>query len=285
MYNTIYNKVMLSYIILLSLFSISFCKPEIIGYWEGYSEYNVEPYPIDEISTNVTIIQIAFIAPAPSSNNISTQWSFGISTAAYMPETILKGIKKIKKHKQKILVSLMDTGDTHWNTVDVDLFSYNLLTLIETWDLDGVNIDSESAMSSTVYVKTFIKLIKSLRKYLGPLRLITYSTYGQTPFDTAILNATSEYIDMVQTMSYWEDINASISTFNWYANAINDSNKVALGFSVIESALSTVEYVGNWLSMNGYNKMMLWSVTQDVPGISGTSANTWIDTMYNSLQT
>lgn len=277
---------MLSFILLL-LFLSAKSTPEIIGYWEGYDEYNVYPYPIDQISVNVSIIQIAFFAPAvpkgPSPE--STFWEFGISTATYMPESIFRGIRNLQNRTNppKILISIMDTPETFWNTVNIDIFSYNLMTLIEEWNLDGINIDAESGMPSDDYIETFISLIKSLRSYIGPDKLLTYTTYGQSLYDSEILNATHQYIDMLETMSYWDDIDETIDTFNWYANVMNDPTKIVIGVGVNITDPSTIKGVGNWLMDNGYNKMMLWSVTQDVQEITGIPNNSWINLIYESL--
>ena len=274
-------------LVLLSFFVLIYCTPEIIGYWEGYLEYGIQPYSIDHVSENVSIIEIAFIAPLALQwpSNISTQWNFSIAANAYSPESILRGIKKLQQryNRPKILLSIMDTPTVPWNIVDHDIFSYNLLTLIEDWNLDGVNIDAESSMSSYGYADTFISLIKSLRKHLGPKRLLTYSTYDQTQYDIDILNSTAQDIDIVQIISYWLNSTEWISAFEWYGALVNDTNKIAVGFAVTQSQLSTVQTVGSWLSNNSFNKMMLWSLTQDVSRVSFEPANTWIDTMYASL--
>lgn len=268
------------------LFTSVLSSPEIIGYWEGYDEYTIQPYPIELVSENVTIIQIAFIAPAlpKAPSTVSTQWSFGISTTTYNPRSIHYGIKLLQARSQrpKILLSIMDTPQVSWNNVDIEVFVYNLMTLIEDWDLDGVNIDAESSMAEN-YIQTFIMLVQTLRRYLGPTRLLTYSTYGQTEYDTAILNVTREDIDILQTLSYWSNVTDMISTFEWYGNLMNDTSKIALGFAVNMTAPATIQQTGQWLSANGYNKAMLWSVTQDVEAISGYPDNTYVDTMYASL--
>ena len=272
---------------LLLLFTLVLSSPEIIGYWEGYDEYSIQPYPIELVSENVTIIQIAFIAPASpkAPSTVSTQWSFGISTVTYNPRSLRHGIKLLQARSQrpKILLSIMDTPQVSWSNVDIEVFSYNLLTLIEDWDLDGVNIDAESSMPYDVYVQTFITLVQTLRRYLGPNRLLTYSTYGQTEYDTAILNVTKQDIDILQTLSYWSNATDMISTFEWYGNVMNDTSKIALGFAVNMTNLMTIQQTGHWLATNGYNKTMLWSLTQDVEAINGYPDGTYIDTMYASL--
>lgn len=275
--------------VLVSMLCIlaSCCSPEIIGYWEGYDESNIQPYPIEQVSENVTIIQIAFIAPAlpKSPSTVSTQWDYGISTVTYNARSIHHGIKMLQNRTERprILLSIMDTPDVLWNDVDIDIFSYNLMNLIEAWELDGINIDAESNMPYDKYVPTFIKLVKTLRESLGPNRLLTYSTYDQTSYDLEILNATRDDIDIVQTISYWANATDMIAAFQWYGHVMNDMSKIALGFSVDLTNLMTIREVGEWLTNNGYNKTMLWSVTQDVQAVSRYPDNTFINTMYESL--
>jgi len=277
----------MNYIIFCLLITLAISQPCITGYWEGYPEHKVQPYPISQVSENVSIIPIAFVAPTLpiSPSNFSTQYSFGISQTTYMPETIYRDIKRLKQksNSPKVLLSLMDTPDIHWQKVDLEIFTYNLMTLIENWNLDGVDIDAESQMPQDKYVETFVSLVKTLRKHLGPDRLITYTTYDMTSNDQQILSRIKDDIDIVHLMAYWDSFDSMIDEFQWYGNLVNDYNKISIGVAVTQTSLDTIKQIGNWLRDNHYNKMMLWSVTQDVFQITNNINNVFIDTIYESL--
>ena len=65
----------------------------------------------------------------------------------------------------------MDTPTIHWNIVNAEIFALNLEALIDDLGINGIDIDSESAMDADDYVSTFIQLIQTLRKVLGPFHI------------------------------------------------------------------------------------------------------------------
>lgn len=277
----------MQYLIILLFFAVVHSQPCITGYWEGYPEYTIQPYPINQISEHVAIVPIAFVAPAVpiSPSNFSTHYTLGISQTTYMFETIRHDIQKLKQrtNSPKVLLSLMDTPDIHWQMVDLEVFSHNLMTLIENWNLDGVDIDAESQMPQDKFVATFVSLVKILRIHLGSHRMITYTTYDMTLNDQAILSQITNDIDIIHLMAYWDSVDAMITEFQWYGNLINDYNKISIGVAVTQTSLDIIKQIGNWLQGQNYNKMMLWSVTQDVQQITNNTNNIFIDTIYNSL--
>ncbi len=257
-------------------------QPELIGYWEGYSEQNVLPYPLNQVPTNVTYIPIAFIAP--SSDGV--HWSPGISTQTYDLSQIQEWTSEIAQRQtgQQVLFSLMDTPTTHWNQINIDAFAPNIaLTVIEWNGLAGVDIDAESGMDPLVFADTYIHLIKALRNALGPNKTITYVTYLEGNNPETILSYTRDDLDLVSTMAYWDNLSEAQQLFQYYANIVGSPEKIVPGVACMQTSLTTVDQIGSWLKSIGQNKMMLWSLTQDVTAITGQPDSFWLESMYNSL--
>jgi hypothetical protein len=263
---------------------------KITAYWEGYAEMGmgrreIQPYLPEEINTSVDTVIIAFLAPAPPKkpNKRSTNWSFGISDATYNSELIRRSVLQLKKSnpKIKILFSLMDTPTTHWTNVDINSFVLNLRPLVTDWNLDGFDIDGESGMDITKFSATFIQLIKTLRSYF-PDKIVTYTCYTQSEFDQQIITSCKDDINMIHTMAYMDFFTEMQNLFNWYASIIGNPSKVSIGVCC-NTSRSEIQQLGTWLKSISNLRMMLWSLTQDVPQITGYPKDTWFNTIYTSL--
>lgn len=289
-----YFQTMRSQLCCLFLFLVLGIKSvDIIAYWEGYEEYGVLPLPLKEVSRNVSIVQIAFFSPLASisPNNKSTMFTFGIAGRTYTLETIARDIQILQGKGIKVLISIMDTKSVHWNDVDHNIFVYNVLTLMELWNLDGINIDGESGMAKRVYVRNFVRLIKTFRKTMdnwtanGNLtrKLLTYSTYQDISFDVDILAQTYNDIDILEVTSYFLNSTMMIKSFHHYARLMHDPTKVALGFAVRETTIPILNNVTAWLKAHNSSTAMLWSASQDVKKINGIGRDFFINTIYSNL--
>lgn len=251
----------------------------ITGYWEGYIEHNVPPYPLSHIPEDVNIIPIAFIAP--TTNNT---WEWGIASSVYDSDTLFNCIDDINNRglDQKVLFSLMDTPTVHWNDIDLDAFAKNVADTVNTKGLGGVDIDAESGMPQNTYVSCFIGLIKSLRKYLNNDKIITYTCYTESNLDKDILTEVADDIDILHTMSYFSGLNGMRDEFDFYGRLVG-YDKVSIGVGVDQTSLSEVKQIAKTLNKFGYNKMMLWSLTQDVNKLTGKPTDTWLHTITENL--
>lgn len=251
--------------------------PEISGYWEGYTEYNIDPYRLLDVPTYINIIPIAFIGITGNST-----WEWGIASQQYTSEEIINDINIVTQRGQKILFSLLDNKNLHWDQIDIPTYVNSIATAVTEYGLSGVDIDAESGMNPDDYVTTFIKLITTLRSVLGPDKLITYTCYTMSEYDQQILTACKNDIDIVHTMAYWDNFDDMMQLFTFYGNLVGN-DKISLGVSVTQTSLEEIQQLGSWCVTNGYNKMMLWSLTQDVQEISSQLDGTWSQTIYNSL--
>lgn len=247
----------------------------ISAYWEGYMEHNTYPYPLCHIPENVEIIPIAFIAPTSDSN-----WELGIAGSVYSENEIFNWINQINERGlgQKVLFSLLDTPQVHWDEINLDLFAQNVANTINLKGLGGVDIDAESGMDPKNYVNCFVNLIKYLRKYLNDDKIITYTCYTMSNYDSNILDKVKNDIDLVHTMAYFDGITGMEHEFNFYGNLVG-YDRVSIGVRTTQTSLNEVQEIAQKLNEMGYHKMMLWSLTQDVPKITNKPQNTYLDTI------
>lgn len=132
-------------------------------------------YILSVIPENVSVVIIAFVAPCnvDFDTSFADQVSMGTSITVNGITRLKYDIALLKQRMQppKILLSLMDTPTIHWNIVNAEIFALNLEALIDDLGINGIDIDSESAMDADDYVSTFIQLIQTLRKVLGPFHI------------------------------------------------------------------------------------------------------------------
>lgn len=268
---------------------------KLIGYWEGYPEKDTagvdqRPFPLNQIPDYFTHIPIAFCAPVKenTADKLATTWAFD-SSFIYTKTQILEWVTELKTNRgdtQKILLSLMDTPDTHWSTdVDIPAFAKNLARDIYLYNLDGVDIDAESGMSGD-YVGTFVLLIQSLREQFDvlallhpelPKKIISYTCYTASDNDHQILKQTKDSLEYLTTMAYWDNTPAAKDLFYTYADWIGSRKKVGIGFACPPQGtnLSSVIETTQWLEKEGYTIAMLWSSTRDIQAVSGLPSETY----------
>jgi len=222
------------------------------------------------------------------------EWAFD-TQIMYSSDQIKKWVQDINDRgtNQKVLLSILDTPETHWYPdVDIDEFAQNISKSVNEWGLGGIDVDAESGMidPSNHYVSTFVHLIKSLRRYLSSDKIISYTCYTQSSYDTNIISQCQEDIDYINTMAYWNDTDGQIALYQHYAKAIGDADKVGVGVKAGNGGdstnIDTVKDVANWFRDNNaikQKRMMLWSLTRDIKPITTKVNGAYLDTIYQNI--
>ena len=120
----------------------------INGYWGGYFD---SPLTLNKTPDYFNVVTLAFAGPDKDSS-VTTDFL----CSRFSKEIIIRWMKDLKKINPsvKILLSIIDNPTYHWNNVNLDLFTDNVLTIINEWGLDGIDIDGQSGMSEHCFVRT-----------------------------------------------------------------------------------------------------------------------------------
>lgn len=248
--------------------------PLTICYWAGYLKSDIT---LDKIPNGIDVVILAFANPINSICNPRFLCS------KYTETQIQNWISSVKKRGIKVLLSLIDRPEEHWNTVDIKTFIDTAFQLMQDWNLDGFDIDGESEMSSPDCIKYFSLLVSSLREKIGN-KIITYTCYeGTSSPDGPILSNIHQQIDWIQTMDYFDSFEDIQNLFQDYSNII-PPEKIVIGVKAGSdfTHLDIVEKVCSW---NKYKKgVMLWTINRDCPFYTNKMDFTWIHTIFNYLQ-
>ena len=254
-------------------------EPLLTTYWGGYFKNNkTDPQTLDMTPAYVDIVILAFVGPIEDS---TVETNFLCSQ--YSASQIKEWIKTCHKNNIKVFVSVLDTPQNHWNTIDLVKFSKSLKDLIDDWELDGVDIDAESGMPSEVYVDTFINLATCIKNEIKTLPL-TYTCYtGTNGPDGQILPKIKSKLDWIQLMAYFDSYEGMVYLYNDY-NKIIDNIVVGVkaGSDSSSTSLDEVEKLALWC--RNKKGIMLWTINRDTPQYTNCPTLTWAITIQHHLR-
>ena len=248
-------------------------------YWGGYFKNDPKyPQTLDMTPECVDIVVLAFVGPQQDSTIETT-----FLCSVYSEEKIKNWIDCCHKKGIKVYVSILDTPQTHWDKINLLTFAKSLKSLIDNWNLDGVDIDAESGMNPDNYIETFINLAKIVKAEIGNLPL-TYTCYtGIDGPDGEILKNIKSILDYIQLMAYFDSFDGMVSLYNNYKQIMGDN--IIIGVKAGEpdcTNLDVVEQLCIWNSNK--NGIMLWTINRDTPQYTNKELYSWTNTIYSSLK-
>jgi chitinase len=252
--------------------------PQEVGYWCGYRIDPQSTITLDMLASKPFVGQarLAFVGPAADS---SVDISFLCSI--HSAEKIKEWIKTLRAAGKQVTISFMDSAHTPWQDVDIKLFAKNLSTLVQEWDLTGVDIDAESTCEN--FTKTMISLVKECRAALPADKTITYTCYTCSNNDIQILTEVKDLLTTVTTMDYSDNFQSMVETAKFYALLVGES-KVSVGVKTGVTPLSQVAQLGPWVRAQGYQGVMVWSFDCDSHVYRTQKDWAWTDAVHDSLQ-
>ncbi|HET6842947.1 MAG TPA: hypothetical protein VFK06_14930 [Candidatus Angelobacter sp.] len=238
------------------------------GFWQGYSK--TEPSNLlNQVPAYVNYVTLFVAAPSPVST-VDTNYLCKDYSASQQQQWSAQ----LQNQGQNVLMSFMDTPSTHWNNVNIPDFVNSVQQEVITggWNLNGVDIDLESGMTSN-WVDSFVNLISSLRNTLGPDAVITADAYTQSDDEVAVLTQVASDLSWVNTMGYFWDTEQMKSAADFYANIMGGMYKVNIGVGVqykknVSTPLSEVKDLASFAQQNGAG-MMLYGLNFDNPQTPG----------------
>jgi chitinase len=252
-------------------------KPIITAYWGGY--FNSPQQTLDKCPKYVDIVMLAFIGPLPNSTAETT-----FLCSKYSKEQIKGWIKEVQSRGTKVLMSILDTPQTHWNVVDFEIFGNSLREIMEEWGVDGFDIDAESGMPGNVFVEKFVELINCVRNIIGNDKLLTYTCYtGDGGYDGPILTSCKDKIDFLQTMAYFDSFEGMRDLYNYYSQFME--NNICIGVKAGNPEGTPIDEVKKICTWNSNKKgIMLWTFNRDNPNFTKCPEWTWSGTINYYLK-
>jgi len=250
----------------------------INGYWGGYFD---SPLTLNKTPDYINVITLAFAGPDKDSS-LTTEFL----CSRFSKEIIMRWMKDLKDKNPnvKILLSIIDNPTYHWNVVDLDVFTDNVLTLINEWGLDGIDIDGESGMPEECFVEKFTELTFYLRDKMDGEKVLTYTCYTET--DCNVLEKIKDKVNWINTMAFFDDYDSLINLFKGYQKIIGD--KICIGVktgSKDDDSVTPLNEVEKLCRFNVKKQgMMLWTINRDTESFTGIKDLTWAKTINSSLK-
>lgn len=136
------------FLITLFLYSSGFAQntqPKLIGYWQNWQD-PASPYiPLTSIDSAYNVIPVAFAIPAPGST-FNMVFTPDVGTV----QQFKNDIQTIQSRGKKVLISIggADAFITLNTVNERNIFVSSMMTIINTYDFDGIDIDLEGGSVS-----------------------------------------------------------------------------------------------------------------------------------------
>lgn len=224
------------------------------GYWCGYRDKKKITL-LNEEPSYVKTIQLAFAGLNPDST-MTTEFL----CKNFKAEKIEQWAHELKKKGHKVLMSIIDSDAVHWWDVNLEKYAESAKeTVLKKWKLDGFDIDVEGPAIDKLKI-----FIPKLRKVIGPEPIITFTCYTGSDDELSILETVKNDINWIQMMAYFKSFNEMIQLAQTYAKIVG-KERVSIGVKVDETPLEEVKQLAEYVKINGYKGMMLWSTDMDNP--------------------
>lgn len=121
-------------------------SPELIGYWHNWNDANAPYFHLDQVDPRYTIINLAFAEPVGGST-----YAMEFVPSLDLPNDFRDRVDTLRAHGKKVLASIGGANATVQlnSEQEKQTFIYLMNTLLQTWNLDGVDIDLEGASVAT----------------------------------------------------------------------------------------------------------------------------------------
>lgn len=236
--------------------------------------YPLETPEIQALPPGVGRLILAFAGPAGEDG--------GQCTTDYMFSTgrtevgLVQGIQELQERGVKVGIALIDNPKHQWPNTNLPAFVRSLNRLIQRWRLDFADIDAES---SSATAEDWVQLVQTIQQVCQVP--VTYTTYGCSTTDQAVLRQIGPSLDRIHTMSYSNDLTSLQEAYRFYAQF---GAPVAIGSKQGDTSFETAVLAATWPRPEGKPRMsMLWNLNRQGPQYSPTAPFAYIQVLAGLL--
>lgn len=253
-------------------------RQKFIAYWGGY--FYSPDQTLNKCPDYIDTVVIAFIGP-DSNHQVETTFLCKV----FKKDTIIKWTQELKKKGKRILLSLLDTPQNHWDQVDFKIFEKSLRQTMIDWNVDGFDIDAESGEKYSNNVEAFVKLINCARNVVGKNGIISYTCYqGKEGFDSGVFDQVKNKINYIQTMAYFDDFDGMVGLYEFYKKYFNDEIVIGVKAGLKSDSGTSIYEVIKLCQWNNLKYgIMLWTFNRDNFAFTQNKNWLWCETINNNL--
>ncbi len=171
------NNLILILLILLGSLSRAFPQsPALVGYWHNWQDANAPYIPLDQVDSRYTIINIAFAVPQSG-----TDYKLEFIPDQLTPAALISQIQTVQAQGRKVIISVggANAPVILHTAAERDTFEIRLLSILNYYGFDGIDIDFEGASLSvsggTLYTpvdQPIINLITAIKLVMQNYQII-----------------------------------------------------------------------------------------------------------------
>jgi len=197
---------------------------QFVVYWLGYA--TALP-ALNTLPAGIDVINLFVLNLTTGSSGTTLDTSF-ISSGGQSWATTLSQAQAARANGVKVCASIIPPkGGLTWNTIpDPTTFASNVQQLIDTWQLDGIDIDPEQGALNPPG-GNFTAVMTALGQYFGPQsgtgQRMSYASFDYS-FDQPFLSQNAALFDDITLMGYTWTYQQMLVQFQMYSSLVPSQN-------------------------------------------------------------
>lgn len=188
------------------------------------------------------------------------------------PTFMQAAVAEAHKHNVKIYIAVGGAEDHNFdaacNNTNRTTFINNLISIMQTYGYDGIDLDIEQDFGSPDHTD-YIACVSQLRAALNTITPRPGLTMAADPDWQAYMAVkVAQYLDQINLMSYWTNAAGMAAKMNNYTSLGIPKSKLGIGLGLgddggIDTTAAACDAKTAFAANNGYGGVMEWMVTDD----------------------
>lgn len=117
-------------------------SPALVGYWHNWNTVSAPYVQLDEVDARYNVVDVAFAVP-----KVGTDYNMIFIPYGATESNFIKQIQNLQSQGKKVLISVGGANDpiSLDNKKERDIFISSMLSIINTYGFDGIDLDLEGA--------------------------------------------------------------------------------------------------------------------------------------------